>query len=785
MAGAILALVGSIQAQTWDNATNDGGPNAQYGSGTARDASGNQIVVGSYQYGSATFGTGASSVTLANAGGVDGYVVKYNSSKALQWATRISGSGYNLALRTATDLNNDIYVCGKFTGSCAFYHANGTVYTTLNSGSSTIFDGFLAKYNASGVIQWITRVANTSANEDIVNVAYRNSMLIVTGSVGASTSSGGYSLPQGAFLARINPSNGSTQWAYTFVSTGSISSMVEATGLCIDNNNDIYVSSGASSGNIAYGLGTNYTVSGATGSGVPIYLKYQSTGAILWGRSATVSASGVSAGCTTIAADDNANVYISGILRTSASSQQVRFPTSSGSLNAFTNINTNCYVGKIDASNGNALWMTTDYNMDDVQLTTQGCGVMYAAFMSASTSTIGVTSGSQLVPSNPGINVAKFYSDGSLLSSSTWNIKSCMKDFHISSWSAYIDVVASCYDTNSLPLSGGGTYSFTPSNFDLVAGTFAHSTSFPPLSVSGTATPAQICIGDPTTLNVSVSGPGAPFSYVWEFYDNSTSSYVPVISTSVPNLALTSSMYSPYVYFNTILNIDICVMRVTINSCGRRPVTTTIFFVVHRPITYGAVTSQTICVSGGTPSPVFSVSSPNTNTYHWEVSCDNGANWSACTSPLYSNFNTAALTVNTPSISMNGCQYRCQLGSTYCGSVTTTPATLHISVACRTSVQKEEDNNSSIDATHTNLKEALIYPNPSNGFARLVINDLNEKEKQNLILEVIDISGRCVMKKAVVSSITDLNFENLQDGIYTYRIYGDRQLFHGKIALTH
>lgn len=124
-------------------------------------------------------------------------------------------------------------------------------------------------------------------------------------------------------------------------------------------------------------------------------------------------------------------------------------------------------------------------------------------------------------------------------------------------------------------------------------------------------------------------------------------------------------------------------ISVTSNNCSR----TSNF---DNDVATITVSSQTVSITNN-PSDTsvcdgadasFTVSASGAYGYQWQVSTDGGTNYSSITSsgttPVYSHFNTATLSISGTSISNTGYKYKCIISAS-CGSdVTTTPSTLII-----------------------------------------------------------------------------------------------------------
>ncbi len=90
--GSLLTILfgtSCLVAQTWNWASGASCDGGAKGNAIAEDASGNIFVVGSFSSPSVTFG----GTTLNCAGGSDGFIVKYDATGAVVWATSIGGTG--------------------------------------------------------------------------------------------------------------------------------------------------------------------------------------------------------------------------------------------------------------------------------------------------------------------------------------------------------------------------------------------------------------------------------------------------------------------------------------------------------------------------------------------------------------------------------------------------------------------------------------------------------------------------------------------------------------------
>lgn len=204
--------------------------------GIAVDSSGNTYAVGSLE---------------PSAGGRYGFVLKTNSSGTIQWIRNIGS--------LAPDVNTGLYGVGV--------DSSGNVYVSGNTQNIDYQDnGFIAKYNSSGTVQWQKRFYNSSGSQ---NVRMRelqtdsSGNVYITGRIG--NSNGGKEI----YLAKLD-TNGNVSWQRRLQGTQSIN----------NRNDEGYGISYDSSGNV-YVAGTHYRSDNVN---VGIMAKYNSSGTIQWQR---------------------------------------------------------------------------------------------------------------------------------------------------------------------------------------------------------------------------------------------------------------------------------------------------------------------------------------------------------------------------------------------------------------------------------------------------------------------------------------------------------------------
>jgi hypothetical protein len=163
----------------------------------ASDASGNVVITGitSSDTGIAT-STGAQTVLGSSGTGFDAFVVRYSSSGITLWGTYLGGNANDQGLAIALDRSNNIYV----TGTTSSPDSIAIGYAETNALSSGAQDGFVHKYNVSGVPQWGTYIAgNGLDNPDGIAVDILDNVVVsgYTASTSGLSTSGAFQTSNG------------------------------------------------------------------------------------------------------------------------------------------------------------------------------------------------------------------------------------------------------------------------------------------------------------------------------------------------------------------------------------------------------------------------------------------------------------------------------------------------------------------------------------------------------------------------------------------------------------
>lgn len=291
-----------------------GGINTNSVNDIAVDGSGNVHITGFLQ-GTATFGT----TSITSAGFSDIFVAKYNSGGILQWVQKAGGeTSFDGGEGIALDGNGNVYITGYFRDTATF----GATSIT----SAGISDVFVAKYNSTGILQWVQKAGGTSLERGQGIAVDGGGNVYITGSFQGTANFGATSITSSGsddiFVAKYN-SGGNLQWIQKAGGAGFDSGY----GIAVDGSGNVYIT-GYFEATAIFGA-TSITPS----SGVSdiFVVKYNSTGNLQWVQKA--GGTGFENGYS-IAVDGSVNVYITGTFQGSATFGATSI-TSSGSNDIF------------------------------------------------------------------------------------------------------------------------------------------------------------------------------------------------------------------------------------------------------------------------------------------------------------------------------------------------------------------------------------------------------------------------------------------------------------------
>jgi len=227
------------------------GGGTDQGQAISVDGSGNLYVTGLYSSNPLRLYNSdgsAFATTLPNSGSSDCFIAKYNTSGTVQWGARIAGGGTDQGWGISVDGSGNLYVTGYYASNpTTLYNSDGSAFATTlpNSGSN---DCFIAKYDASGTVQWGARIAGTGSDQGFGISVDGSGNLYVTGlyasnplrlynsdgSVFATTLP--FSGSNDCFIAKYNTS-GTVQWGARIAGGGTD----QGYGISVDGSGNLYV----------------------------------------------------------------------------------------------------------------------------------------------------------------------------------------------------------------------------------------------------------------------------------------------------------------------------------------------------------------------------------------------------------------------------------------------------------------------------------------------------------------------------------------------------------------
>ena len=289
-------------------------------------------------------------------GGIDAFILKFNSSGARLWAAYYGGSCTDYGYSICTDNSNNLYVTGE-TSSPNFPTQTLTgAYNQAALGGSS--DAFILKFNSSGARLWATYYGGSGIDRGY-DIFIDDSVYIyitgitetnfptqtLTGAYNQTTSGGDFD----AFILRFN-SNGARIWATYYGGNGSETGK----SICTDNSDNLYITGFTNSPNFpTQTLVGAYNQTHAFRDDVFI-LKFNSSDTIIWAT--YYGGHGYYTGNDrgrSICTDNSGNIYVTGETET------FDFPTLffPGAYNQNASTQPDAFILKFNSS-GTRQWAT-------------------------------------------------------------------------------------------------------------------------------------------------------------------------------------------------------------------------------------------------------------------------------------------------------------------------------------------------------------------------------------------------------------------------------------------
>ena len=332
----------SVNAQTpnWQWAKSAGGTGSAFGLIVSTDAIGNVFMTGYFKSPTITFGT----TTLTNAGSNDIFIVKYDATGNVLWAKSVGGAYDERGQSVSTDASGNVFMTGYFISPTISF---GTTTLTNTYASNLYSDFFIVKYDTSGNVLWAKSAegayddsgqsvsTDASGNVFITGIYYSPTITFGTTTLTKANPTSNYS---DIFIVKYDAS-GNMLWA-TSAEDGLFND--DGRSLSTDASGNVFIAGYFASPTITFGT---TTLTNTNSSWDIFIVKYDSSGNVLWAKSAGGTAYDIG---NSVSTDAIGNVFMTGIYYS---------PTITFGITTLTNANNvaDIFIVKYDAS-GNVLW---------------------------------------------------------------------------------------------------------------------------------------------------------------------------------------------------------------------------------------------------------------------------------------------------------------------------------------------------------------------------------------------------------------------------------------------
>lgn len=167
----LFLVAANAFSQTFHWAKQAGANQNDVGNAITADQFGNSYVTGSFK-GTVTFG----GISLTSFGSSDIFVAKYNSGGTCVWAQQAKGLFNDWGNSISVDAAGNVYVTGIVGGGTIQFSSTQSIST-----GAGIDDIFIAKYNATGTLQWVLDCGGTNLDYGSGIAAHATGSFYVTG----------------------------------------------------------------------------------------------------------------------------------------------------------------------------------------------------------------------------------------------------------------------------------------------------------------------------------------------------------------------------------------------------------------------------------------------------------------------------------------------------------------------------------------------------------------------------------------------------------------------------
>lgn len=180
--GHLVLLSGQSPDWVWANQIIT--PGNEFISSVAVDPSDNSVyAVGNWsEWGIFPPGGQTHTNFISTYGGEDGFLVKFDSASNYLWGFKLGGDSHDRVTSVTLDDEGSVYITGYFGEGRSYFYGTGSPTAAAILDNPTNEDFFLAKYDSSGVFQWIRRSDSDGGNVGGEDVCTNSSLVFAVGS---------------------------------------------------------------------------------------------------------------------------------------------------------------------------------------------------------------------------------------------------------------------------------------------------------------------------------------------------------------------------------------------------------------------------------------------------------------------------------------------------------------------------------------------------------------------------------------------------------------------------
>ncbi len=212
----------------------------------ATDHAGNLYVGGQFSSVTVRFGT----TTLTRIGSQDCFVAKLTTAGGWRWAKQIGGLADEAITAMDATATGGVVLSGLFGGPTNTVNSTIIGTTTLaNAGVAATYDGFVAKINPAGTIQWATQMGGTKTDYlrtvvmaptgEVYTTGFYDSPTVAIGDSTVRNTSASTNLAD-SFVAQLTAAGSTVTWKLLGHTTGGNCEFM--LGSALDATGNLYVS---------------------------------------------------------------------------------------------------------------------------------------------------------------------------------------------------------------------------------------------------------------------------------------------------------------------------------------------------------------------------------------------------------------------------------------------------------------------------------------------------------------------------------------------------------------